>query len=236
MGGYQGPCAERGGGMRFAVIDAPQRSDAWFRVRAGKLTGSRACDMLATIKSGAPSASRKNLLAQLVLERITGKPQESSFTSDAMRDGIEREADALALYEAVCGQVVQRSGFIVLNGQQAGCSLDGHVGDYDGIVEGKAPIAATHLEYLKSGKVPEDYMRQIIHNLWVTGAQWCDWLSYHPDFPESLQVKVVRIDRDEKAIAEYEKKALAFLAEVDAEEAALRTSMNLAGTLQAVAS
>ena len=38
--------------MNFTIIDAEQRSHEWFAARCGRLTGSRAADMLATIKKG----------------------------------------------------------------------------------------------------------------------------------------------------------------------------------------
>ena len=55
------------------------------------------------------------------------------------------------------------------------------------------------------------------HNLWVTGAQWCDFVSFDPRFPEHLQLFVVRVARKDVDLKGYEAKALAFLAEVDAE-------------------
>lgn len=209
------------------VIDCEQRSDEWRKARLGRLCGSRAADMLAMkypepLKSGEPSkakptelAGRRNLRAQLVLERITGKSGERGFESQAMKDGVDREPDALLMYEALTGQLVTRTGFIAHDTLQAGCSLDGHLGDFDLIVEAKCPIPATHLEYLETGVVPGEYLKQINHDLWITGARACDWLSYQPDFPEELQIKMVRVMRDDSVIADYERKARAFLAEVD---------------------
>lgn len=203
------------------VHDAPQRSEAWFAARLGKLTGSRASDMLATIKSGSEAAGRRNLRVQLVLERVTGKVQEPGFVTPAMQAGIDREVDAAAIYEAVTGRILTATGFLAHDTLAAGCSLDGHVGAFEGIIEIKCPQPATHLDYLKTGTVPGDYLKQITHNLWLTGAAWCDWLSFNPDFPEALRVKLVRIQRDAAAMAAYERAAVAFLNEVDAECAAI---------------
>jgi hypothetical protein len=200
--------------MKILQID--QRSPEWHAARLGKLTGSRACDMCATIKSG-EAAARRHLRTQLVLERLTGKSQEPTYQSAAMVQGIEREVDAQALYEAVTGRFLVSTGFVAHDTLAAGCSLDGHVGDFDGIIEIKSPLAATHLEYLRTGIVPNDYLKQILHGLWITGAQWCDWVSYNPDFPEALQVRLVRITRDDTLIADYEQKAVAFLEDVERE-------------------
>jgi len=200
----------------FTIIDAPQRSPEWFQARVGRMTGSRASDMLATLKTGkGEAAGRRNLRADLVLERLTGKPQEKTFQSPAMLDGIEREAEAYGTYEALTGQILTRTGFLRHDALMTGASLDGHEGDFDGLIEIKCPIAATHLDYIESGIVPGNYLAQVTHALWLTGAAWCDWMSFHPDFPLSMRTKIVRIERDERLIAAYEQELLTFLAEVD---------------------
>ncbi len=209
----------------FTIIDAPQRSAEWFAARAGRLTGSVAKDMLATIKSGAPSASRKDLLVRLVVERLTGLPQDdgNGYVNAAMQWGLDHEDDAFAAYEALTGSVTQRSGFLASTIHLAGCSLDGHCGDFDGILEVKCPKSPTHWTYLRGDPVlPAEYVAQVTHNLWITGAAWCDFLSFDPRFPAHIQTFYVRVPREQADIAGYEKKALAFLAEVDRELTAMR--------------
>lgn len=206
----------------FRVIDAEQRSPEWFAARLGRLTGSRAGDMLATIKSG-ESAARRDLRMQLVCERLTGQLQEDGFINAVMQRGIELEPVAFAAYEGVTGNLVHRSGFLADVRHLAGCSLDGHVGDFEGIVELKCPKSATHLKYLRAGVVPTEHLPQILHNLWITGAAWCDFVSFDDRFPVNLQLFRVRVERDAQAIADYESKALAFLAEVENETAAVAT-------------
>lgn len=218
----------------FTVVDAEQRSPEWFQARLGRLTGSRAADMLAQINKG-ESAGRRNLRMQLVLERVTGRRQDSQFVSAAMQQGIDREADAYAFYEALTGQMVSRTGFLRHDALPVGCSIDGHVGDFDGIIEIKCPIAATHWDSLRTGVIPGEYQKQIVHGLWVSGAQWCDWLSYHPEFPEPLQGKLVRVERSEVEIAAYAAKAQAFLAEVENDVQAVRTMTQLPQVLREAA-
>jgi hypothetical protein len=200
----------------FTIIDCAQRSPEWHEARVGRLTSTGADPMLATIKSGGYSAGRKNLLARLLLERVTGKPQENGYESKAMKDGAEREADALALYEARV-RSVRTCGFLRHDELMAGASLDGYVGDFEGIVEAKCPMPATHLEYLRTGTVPLDYYRQITHQLWMCGASWCDFVSFHPDFPERSRLKIVRVPRNPVEIAAYDLAARLFLADVDRE-------------------
>ena len=203
----------------FTVIDAPQRSSEWFAARAGRLTGSRAKDMLATIKSGAWAASRRDLLMQLVVERLTGKPaEESDFVNAAMQWGIDHEAEAFVAYEALTGHVAVRTGFLAHTELMVGCSLDGHVGDFEGIVELKCPKSTTHWNYLRGDRViPADHVTQIRHNLFVTGAAWCDFLSFDPRFPPEMQTFYLRVTRDECDLDGYAELVRVFLADVDRE-------------------
>lgn len=206
----------------FTVVDCEQRSPEWQAARLGLLTGTSAHDMLATTQKGEFTSARRNLRIRLCLERITGRSLESTYGSKWMQMGTEAEPDAVATYEALTGTVVARSGFLRHTDLAAGVSLDGHVGDFDGLVEAKCPIPATHLDYLRTGKVPLDYLRQVQHALWLTGAAWCDWLSYQPAFPEPLQTKLVRVVMTEAERASYELMVRTFLREVDAEEAEVR--------------
>jgi CubicO group peptidase (beta-lactamase class C family) len=59
-----------------------QRTEEWFAARCGKVTASRVADVIAKTKTGY-SASRANYLADLVVERLTGKPA-ASFSNAAM--------------------------------------------------------------------------------------------------------------------------------------------------------
>lgn len=201
----------------FTVLDAPQRSRAWFQARLGRLTGSRAGDMLATTKAGEHTAKRKDLRTQLVLERLTGQVQEDGWVSPEMRRAVLKEPLAFAAYEALTGRVAQRSGFLAHDTLPVGCSLDGHLGDFAGLLEVKCPKSATHLAYLTSGTVPEEYLPQIVHALWVSGAAWCDFLSFDDRFPADLQTCLVRYERNAEEIATYAQVVGIFLAEVDAE-------------------
>lgn len=206
--------------MNFTEVDAPQRSAEWFLARAGRLTGSRASDMLAKIKSG-EAAARRDYRMQLLTERLTGQPQENVFVNAAMQRGIDCEPLALATYEAQTGNVVRRTGFLMHTAHMAGCSLDGDVDGYEGIVELKCPKSATHLGYLQAGKLPTEYLPQVTHNLWLTGAKWLDFGSWDDRFPEHLQFFLIRVQAKDLDLEGYERAALKFLAEVDAEVQAL---------------
>lgn len=208
--------------MNFTIHNVEQRTDAWKALRLGRLTGSVAAEMLDFTQKGAEGAKRKNLRVRLMLERLTNKPHErNGFTSFAMQQGTDTEAEARMAYEAITGDTVVVPGFIQHATLMAGCSLDGAIFDGDRIVkiqELKAPLSATHLSYLRSGKVPEDYLAQLRHNVWVTGADSVDWMSYDPSFaPLGLEAKLITLTRAELDIPGYEAAALAFLETVERE-------------------
>jgi hypothetical protein len=204
------------------VLCKDQRTPDWYAARIGRLTGSCAGDMLARIKSG-EAAARRDLRLRLACERLTGESQEDVYVSKEMQRGIDREADAFAAYEARTGNLVQRVGFLAHDTLQAGCSPDGQVGAYSGIVELKVPKSATHLRYIKAGVLPSDYVGQVMHNLWITGAQWCDFVSFDDRFPAALRLVVVRVPRVQADIDAYELMARTFLTEVEQEIDAVGT-------------
>jgi predicted phage-related endonuclease len=206
----------------FQIIDVPQRSPEWWAARLARLTGSAAPAMLAAGKG----ITRGNLIAKFVAETITRIPQDegNTFTTAPMEHGKATEPEALGAYEVATGNLVQSTGFLAHLDHMAGCSLDGHVGDFEGIVELKCPNTTTHLGYLSAGRVPPAYIPQITHNLWITGAEWCDFVSYDPRLLEpyaSRRLLIVRVKAKDLDIAGYEQKALAFLREVDAAVASL---------------
>lgn len=201
--------------MRFHAVNCEQRSDEWFAARVGRLTGSCAKAMLTKNKTkGSESAARRDLRIKLALERITGKPHESDYVNKDMQRGIDLEPVARGRYEAETGYIVQTVGFCSMVDWLAGCSLDGMVDNFTGIQEIKCPKAAIHLETLQRQWVPSEYHGQTEHNLWVTGAQWVDYVSYCEDFPEDGQYFCRRIYREEFDMTVYETEVKQLLHEV----------------------
>lgn len=198
-----------------------QGSAAWYEQRRGKVTASRIADIIATTKSG-PSASRKNYLAQLVAERLTGNVEES-YTNGAMQWGKDKEPEARAAYAFLYadGVSVGEAEFTEHPSiDMAGASPDGIVG-WEGQLEIKCPNTATHIDTILTGKIDSKYITQIQWQLACTGRAWCDFVSYDPRMPEHLAIWVKRVPRDEAMIAELESAVRVFLAEVAATVAAL---------------
>jgi putative phage-type endonuclease len=198
-----------------------QRTDEWFQQRLGKVTASRISDVIAKTKTGV-STSRQNYLVQLVSERLTGKKGDS-FVNQAMLDGIERESAARELYMRTRGVSVTEVGFFDHPTiAMSGASPDGAVnaeedGKYAGLIEIKCPIETTHTNTLMSKSVPSKYLPQIQWQMASVSpnVKWCDFISYNPNFPDTMQLFVARVERDNAYIAELETEVVKFLEEVE---------------------
>jgi putative phage-type endonuclease len=189
-----------------------QRTAEWMQQRCGKVTASRVADVLAKIKTG-EAAARKNYKMELVVQRLTGQ-QPESFTNAAMEWGTATEPQARMAYEAHTGSFVEEKGFMDHPTiEWFGCSPDGVVGE--GLIEIKCPNTATHIETIIDEKAPSKYIPQMQCQMAVTGAKWCDFVSFDPRVPEELQLFVVRVDRDQEYIDQMEVEVKQFLSEVN---------------------
>lgn len=189
-----------------------QRTEAWHLARCGKVTGSRIADVVARTKSGY-AASRENLKATLIVERLTQKPSET-FTNAAMEWGTQQEPIARAAYAARTGQLVDEVGFINHPTiEWAGASPDGVIGN--ALVEFKCPNTATHLEYVLSKQIPQKYVYQMQFQMAVTGAESCDFVSFDPRLPERYQMLILPVKRDNTLILMLEDETRKFLMELE---------------------
>lgn len=191
-----------------------QRTDEWFAARLGKVTASRVADLMATTKTGY-AASRDNLMAQLVVERLTGQQQES-YTNASMQWGTEQEPFARAAYEIATGQMVDECGFVPHPTiADAGASPDGLVGA-DGLVEIKCPNTAGMIDALLTQTVPGKYNTQMQMQMACTGRAWCDYVVFDPRMPAKAQLFIKRVPRDPAFIQKMEAEIVKFLGELNA--------------------
>lgn len=186
---------------------ADQGSQEWLEMRRGKLTASRMSDAMA----GKETAARKNYIAQLVAERLTGQIAPS-FCNDAMDWGIEHEPIARAEYEILTGADVNLIDFVDHPELEwCGASPDGLILD-DGLIEIKCPNTATHIEYLLGQKPPAKYVPQMALQMLCTGRKWCDFVSFDPRLPAKHRLFVVRYQPED--LDKYNDAATLFLADV----------------------
>lgn len=201
-----------------------QRTEEWYAARLGKVTASRVSDIVAKTKSGY-STSRANYMAELVCERLTGKPGEF-FQNAAMAWGTEQEPFARGAYEERNGILVEEVGFVSHPTiAMAGASPDGFIGE-DGLVEIKCPYTATHIDTILSKEAPSKYVHQMQWQMACTGRAWCDFVSYDPRMPQNMQFFVKRVMRDNNLIMELEREVERFLYELDQKIIQLKETTN----------
>lgn len=189
-----------------------QRTDEWFAARLGKVTASRVGDIMAKTKSGY-GAARKNYMAQLLCERLTGV-REEVYINAAMQRGTDLEPKARATYMLLTGELVEEVGFVkhpIIS--MAGASPDGLIND-DGLIEIKCPNTATHLEFIRTKKPKSEYILQMQWQMACTGRSWCDFVSYDDRLPEKFAFYSIRLKRDDDLIKEIEAEVQKFLDEL----------------------
>lgn len=171
------------------IIDCIQRSPEWYQARLGKITASSAALVMYP-------ARRKPYIYQLVAERLTGEQTPFPMT-EYMQWGVDHEDEARQWYENKTGNKVEEVGFCVKN-DLVGCSPDGLVG-LNGLIEIKCPMSKTHVATL-NGEIKAEYKQQMQFQMWVTGRDWCDFVSYDPRMPENARGTINRVFRDQSKI------------------------------------
>lgn len=184
-----------------------QGTEEWKAIRLGHVTASCIGDVMSK------GVGRHKYMMRLIAERLTGEVAES-YTNAAMQWGVEQEQFAAIAYEAKANVLVDKTGFwLHPDVPWVGVSPDRLVDD--GLVEIKCPNTITHLDYLFDAKVPTEYVKQIQMQLWVTRKAWCDFVSFDPRLPPRNQLLIVRVERDNKLIAEMQEQVATFLAETE---------------------
>lgn len=189
-----------------------QGSQEWLELRIGKVTASKFKDVMTNGRGDKPSATAKSYMIKLVSEILRDEPLPF-FENDVMKWGTETEPQARAMYELKNNVEVKEVAFVELN-EFVGVSPDGLVGD-DGLLEIKCPNTETQIKrYLDGVGLPKDYEAQVQGQLWVTGRQWCDFVSFDPRIDVEASYIQTRVYRDEEYIAKLEEKVSIFVEEM----------------------
>jgi hypothetical protein len=179
--------------MELEIFSFEQGTPEWYSARAGIPTASEFDTVLAKGKSGGESKTRKTYMYKLIGERLTSAPMYS-YNNDHMERGKEMESAARDLYAMVAEVEPVQVGF--MRRGDAGASPDSLVGD-NGLVEIKTKLAHLQIECLLVNELPSEHRAQCQGQLWISGREWVDFVSYWPGLP--LFIK--RVYRDETYIA-----------------------------------
>jgi putative phage-type endonuclease len=166
------------------IHDVEQRSEEWYRLRAGKPTASECNRMITT--TGLVSKSLSGYAMTLACETFAGQPVDAWEGNQWTERGRAMEDEAIRLYEFATDSTVEKIGFVTTDDGIMGCSPDGFVGD-DGMIEIKCLKAERHadviLYYGRNRRAPADYIVQAQAQMLVCERAWCDLVFYHPILP-----------------------------------------------------
>lgn len=196
------------------VHNVEQGTPEWFAARLGIPTASEFSKIITA--TGKPSAQANDYSLTLVAERMLGHEVEKWQGNMWTERGKELEQEAADYYELTTGAELQKVGFVTNDAGTAGCSPDRLVGD-DGLLEIKCPAAHTHLKYMLDKKLDTAYMPQLQGQLFVTGRQWVDIISYYPE----LKPVIIRVARNEDYISTLQELLEEFTADIEATQSRL---------------
>src|ERR1700752_2069046 len=172
--------------------EVAQYSEMYDRPKLGIPTSSNFYKIITP--QGKPSKQWREYACVLIGERILQQKIEF-YNSPSMERGLIVEAEAADWYEFDQDVTVQRVGFITDDNHTIGCSPDRLVGN-EGLLEIKAPLPHTQVEYWLSGEVNERFRPQLQGQLYVSQRSWVDILCWHDVLPKV----VMRVEPDETFI------------------------------------
>tara|TARA_R110000787_G_scaffold217953_1_gene326663 strand:+ start:385 stop:1011 length:627 start_codon:yes stop_codon:yes gene_type:complete len=175
------------------VIYCEQGSPEWHQARCGIISASNMKSLFTSRGEKTASGVRETYLNQVIAERLMQKPMDT-FQSYDMERGTQLEAQARANFEMYLDVTVQEVGFHMHDDYDIGCSPDGLFADTG--VEIKCPKANTHVRYMRSKKLPSEYLQQVQGTMYVMNLERYYFMSYHPD----LKPIIIEVKRDNELI------------------------------------
>lgn len=162
---------------KLTIYDIEQGSEAWHDLRCGRFTASK----YGALMAGKSTTTYIGLINDTVGQILSGEAEEG-YTNEDMQRGIDLEPDAASFYSEIKDVELEEVGFITnesIHPEYVGVSPDRMIGK--NLLEIKCPKAKTHIGYLRAKKLPTVYKWQVQGQLLVTGADWCDFMSYYPN-------------------------------------------------------
>jgi len=152
-----------------------QRSEAWFKARKGRITGS----VVGAILGLAPYMTREDVMRSMVRDYHN---QEREFKGNTATEwGTAMESTACADFEVETGLDVTEASFVQWEEDWLGASPDGYVGD-NALIEIKCPYGLRNQSppTFKSIVEQHHYHAQIQIQLLVTGREKCYFWQWSP--------------------------------------------------------
>ena len=177
------------------IKDIDQQSPEWFQMRMLKATGTSATAIIANGKG------LETLLMEKIGEYFDFKAGiiKEQYSNKHTERGNELEPVARTLFEFELNKEVEEVCFVIKD-DYCGCSPDGMVKNENSIIEIKCFGAKHFIEYCETGKIDSVYSNQMQFNMYITGADECYYIVYHP----TLGLLVKSVYKDENTFAKIE--------------------------------
>ncbi len=178
-----------------------QGSQEWLDARCGRITMSKAQEML----TGGKGKTRESYLFNVASEIVSGVPADT-YQSWKMERGNLLEPFARRAYEAVTGEAVKTIGLGYLDStERVSASPDGLIelwGAIDGGAEIKCRSPKEQLRSITLG-VDKKAIPQIQGCMWLFDVEWWDSVSFCPEFA-TQPIFISRVYRDKEMIKALE--------------------------------
>lgn len=190
------------------TLDCEQGTEEWLTARLGIPTATGIENIVTP--TGKKSSSQIKYMSELIEESILGL-QDSGYKSAFMERGNQLEPLARSAYEFLTGNAVKQVGGVYLNEKkELMVSPDGLIPELKKGLEIKCPKMSTHIRYLLEGGVPSEYVIQVQANLWVTGYETWDFVSYCPEY-QKQPLYIFTAHRDQALMTAFNKLIPQFL-------------------------
>jgi hypothetical protein len=193
------------------VQDVPQRSERWFELRRGKVTGS-SCSPLGSTKgkfTDGLSQGAWSLVYRLAAHEIDPEGYQldclDEFGNRHTEWGIQYEPVAAKEYERQNWCKVHEVGFVEVKGRRAGASPDRMV-DHEGGLEIKCLSLPKHLEWCRTQKIDLAHERQINGAYLLRASNGGIWYTLTPAPGRSHTTKSGMSESNEKLINLFREK------------------------------
>lgn len=174
------------------IHNVAQGSIEWLNLRKGVITGTKAKDVF--------KADNLPLIDKLIAELGSAEVEES-YVTQAMQRGKDLEPIVRLIYEQKGGVKVDEVGFCTHDKYDwIGYSTDGFIkqnGIYKKGIEIKCPNTETHVRYIRTNYLPNEYKRQVIQGFIVNeNMESLDFISYDDRF-KLKPMHIITINRND---------------------------------------
>ncbi len=200
--------------MKF-YKNVEQRTEEWYEMRKGKVTGTFLKKIVSTRKD-----TREKAYYDILADRLSTATVEQA-EENAMKRGVRLEDEAVAEFEKRSKKKVEKVGFVESSfSKWVGYSPDGVIKKgkkYPEDVEVKCLSSGNHVRAWLTGNIPEDYEEQIIQGFIVNDDLKIRHVVFYDPRIEMKPYVCIIVERSfyEEKIEAYKKQQREFIKMVD---------------------